>query len=58
MNQATTILTRAALVAAGAGVFHPMVLDDPDLLGNDVELFADFDTDLDQGDTVVGTNAL
>jgi hypothetical protein len=37
-----------ALVAAGAGVFHPLVLDDPDLLGNDVELFADFDTDLDQ----------
>ena len=35
-----------------------MVLDDADLLGNDVELFADFDTDLDQGDTVVGTNAL
>ena len=35
-----------------------MVLDDADLLGNDVELFADFNADLDQGDTVVGTNAL
>lgn len=32
------------------------MLDDPDLLRNDVQLFADFDADLDQRRAVVGAD--
>lgn len=46
------------LVAARAGVLHPLVLDHPHLLGNDVELLADLDTDLDQDGAVVRAAAL
>ena len=47
-----------ALVAARAGIFDPLMLDDPYLLRNDVQLLADLDTDLDQGGAVMGADPL
>ena len=47
-----------ALIAARTGVLDPLVLDDADLLRNDVQLFADLDTDFHQRLAVVRANAV
>lgn len=45
-----------ALVTARTGIFHALMRNHPDLLGNDVELLANFDTDLDQCRAVMGAD--
>ena len=47
-----------ALAAAGTGVLDALVLDDPDLFGDDVELLADLGSDLHQSVAVVCADAL
>lgn len=47
-----------AQIAARAGVFDSLVLDDAYLLGNHVELFARLDPDLDERATIVRAESL
>ena len=44
------------MVAARTGIFDALVLNDTNLLRNDVQLFAGFNTDFHQLVSVMGTN--